>query len=307
MDTTKTQFEAIRQLIRDKKYDQARAWLRTLDTPLAADWLKKLDQIAPEPPSKPAVVVSSSNPRQGIPVIAFAAFALIATVFIIGAFLVGRSSAPQTQTVVIAAPTQPTPDVTQAMVALQMTLGAGNQIRQSTVAAIETVNQNIAEKLTATATVAITNTPSITRTPRNTSTPRPTSTPSLTFTPLPPLPAKLTKDTYFPLSSKCAEPGKYVPTFTYTSYDTKDFSFVGKMANLEIAERCSAMEGFQLAWYFYSDFNSSLSRPIMDKTRAWGDFLIGWEDGANAVIDATSTRSAYLTAQPTEIEATKTR
>jgi len=48
MDPIKEQFEAIRQLIRDKKYDQARQWLRSIEHPMAAEWLAKLDRIAPE-------------------------------------------------------------------------------------------------------------------------------------------------------------------------------------------------------------------------------------------------------------------
>jgi tetratricopeptide (TPR) repeat protein len=44
-------FIQARELIRDKRYDEARALLREIDHPTAREWLAKLDKLAPEPPA----------------------------------------------------------------------------------------------------------------------------------------------------------------------------------------------------------------------------------------------------------------
>lgn len=44
---SKAKFEAAKELINEKQYDQARAILLTIDHPTAQKWLEKLDQIAP--------------------------------------------------------------------------------------------------------------------------------------------------------------------------------------------------------------------------------------------------------------------
>lgn len=51
--STKAKFDAAKQLIQEKKYDQARAILETIDHPPAAKWLAKLDTITPKPKPKP--------------------------------------------------------------------------------------------------------------------------------------------------------------------------------------------------------------------------------------------------------------
>lgn len=48
---SKAKFAAARELITEKKYDQARSILETIDHPTAKDWLKKLDEIAPINPN----------------------------------------------------------------------------------------------------------------------------------------------------------------------------------------------------------------------------------------------------------------
>lgn len=50
---SKAKFDAARQLIQEKKYDQARALLETIDHPTAIKWLAKLDEIAPKAHPKP--------------------------------------------------------------------------------------------------------------------------------------------------------------------------------------------------------------------------------------------------------------
>lgn len=55
---SKAKMEAARELIQEKKYDEARAILRTVDHPLATEWLGKIDDIkrgqpvAPKPNSR---------------------------------------------------------------------------------------------------------------------------------------------------------------------------------------------------------------------------------------------------------------
>lgn len=44
---SKAKFDAAKELIDEKRYDEARALLRTIDHPTAAKWLDKLDVIAP--------------------------------------------------------------------------------------------------------------------------------------------------------------------------------------------------------------------------------------------------------------------
>ena len=50
--SVKAQMHEARQLIADKRYAEARRILRTVDHPQAAQWLAKLDSIAPEQKSR---------------------------------------------------------------------------------------------------------------------------------------------------------------------------------------------------------------------------------------------------------------
>jgi hypothetical protein len=49
---SKAKFLAAKELIQEKKYDEARAILRTINDPTAQKWLKKLDKLAPEVPQE---------------------------------------------------------------------------------------------------------------------------------------------------------------------------------------------------------------------------------------------------------------
>jgi hypothetical protein len=53
-------FIQARELIKDKRYDEARALLREIDHPTAREWLAKLDKLAPEP--SPAVQAETETP-----------------------------------------------------------------------------------------------------------------------------------------------------------------------------------------------------------------------------------------------------
>lgn len=44
---SKAKFDAAKELIDEKRYDEARALLKTIDHPTAAKWLDRLDVIAP--------------------------------------------------------------------------------------------------------------------------------------------------------------------------------------------------------------------------------------------------------------------
>lgn len=60
---SKVKFQAAKELIQEERYDEARAILRTIDHPTAAEWLQKLDNIAPPPSAiKPAQVTIESAP-----------------------------------------------------------------------------------------------------------------------------------------------------------------------------------------------------------------------------------------------------
>lgn len=55
-------FIQARELIKEKRYDEARAILREIDHPTAREWLAKLDQIAPVPVESPAPIPPSTEP-----------------------------------------------------------------------------------------------------------------------------------------------------------------------------------------------------------------------------------------------------
>lgn len=50
---SKQKMLAAKELIKEKRYDEARAILKTVDHPIALEWLQKLDKIAPEKPTTP--------------------------------------------------------------------------------------------------------------------------------------------------------------------------------------------------------------------------------------------------------------
>jgi hypothetical protein len=56
---SKAKFEAAKELIQERKFDEARAILKTVEHPTANKWLKKLDEIDPPFPDVPT---SEGNP-----------------------------------------------------------------------------------------------------------------------------------------------------------------------------------------------------------------------------------------------------
>ncbi len=58
---SKAKFEAARELIQEKRYDEARAILKTLDHPLAKEWLVKLEKTAPEVKRKSETAPSDTS------------------------------------------------------------------------------------------------------------------------------------------------------------------------------------------------------------------------------------------------------
>jgi hypothetical protein len=63
---SKAKMEAARELIREKRYDEARAILRTVDHPTARQWLGKIEQI--DPSSRPAAPAPVAQPVVAVPV-----------------------------------------------------------------------------------------------------------------------------------------------------------------------------------------------------------------------------------------------
>lgn len=59
---SKAKFEAALELIQEKKFDEARAILRTIDQPKAIEWIGKIDQI--DPPKTPPVTVNPAKAPQ---------------------------------------------------------------------------------------------------------------------------------------------------------------------------------------------------------------------------------------------------
>jgi DNA-binding transcriptional ArsR family regulator len=57
-------FIQARELIKEKRYDEARAILRGIDHPTAREWLAKLDKLAPEPPVPESAPAEPETPPQ---------------------------------------------------------------------------------------------------------------------------------------------------------------------------------------------------------------------------------------------------
>src|SRR4051794_17202967 len=83
---SKAKFEAAKELIDEKRYDEARTILKTIDHPTAAKWLNKLDAIAPQDevdkPSKPITGKARKKPTR-LQLFLLIAFGLIFAVLII--------------------------------------------------------------------------------------------------------------------------------------------------------------------------------------------------------------------------------
>src|SRR5689334_16320247 len=63
MNTDAEKVQRARQLITEKRYDEARVLLQTIDHPTARDWLAKLDQMAAQSqPSQPSFGNSFAQP-----------------------------------------------------------------------------------------------------------------------------------------------------------------------------------------------------------------------------------------------------
>ncbi len=45
---SRAKFEAARELIQAKQYEEARALLKTIDHPMATEWIDKIDALSPQ-------------------------------------------------------------------------------------------------------------------------------------------------------------------------------------------------------------------------------------------------------------------
>jgi hypothetical protein len=165
---SKAKFAAAKELIDEKKYDEARAILRTIDHPTAQTWLDKLDTIAPSEPkifaSKPVpqTVNTKSSKKAGKGIYKFTRGCLIIfAVLLVIYFITPKTSAP---------PAKSDPTFTEA--------------ERAGIASTSTA-ESIAFNATATVIALTPPTPTatITDTPLPTSTETPTITPTMTATP----------------------------------------------------------------------------------------------------------------------------
>lgn len=62
---SKAKFDAARELIQEKRYDEARALLASIDHPTAREWEAKINRLAPIPekPKKPAAAALPNRTR----------------------------------------------------------------------------------------------------------------------------------------------------------------------------------------------------------------------------------------------------
>jgi len=163
---SKAKFAAAKELIDEKKYDEARAILKTIDHPTARDWEARLDKIAPPPtyrPPEPQSFMQEPKPfmpqpqKARPPIYRGCAMLLVAGValFLLNSLISSPSSPPTTA---------PTIDYTQAAV---------TKAARSTDVAIGNLTATVIA-LTPSATI--------------TDTPIPSATSTFTITPKPPTP-----------------------------------------------------------------------------------------------------------------------
>ena len=156
---SKAKFEAAKELIQEKKYDEARALLKTINHPTAREWEAKLDKIAP-PRTTAFVYDPAKKVRNGSPNRLGCIGILIVAIVILIALLPNTPKSNQEAAVISSA----TPNLTQPK-------------------ATKTVDTTPIASAT------------ITDTPQPTDTPVPSATPTLTTTPSPvPTPSPLAFD-----------------------------------------------------------------------------------------------------------------
>lgn len=64
---SKAKFAAVKELIDEKKFDEARTLLKTIDHPVAQEWIDKLDKIAPPPTYRPVEPQGFLSPPPSVP------------------------------------------------------------------------------------------------------------------------------------------------------------------------------------------------------------------------------------------------
>jgi len=177
---SQVKFQAARELIREKRYAEARMLLESIDHPTAKLWLKKLDKLAPE---------RKVNKNRKITVISVTLAVLIVAVLGIGISIL-RS--PRGETIVAALPTLlelPTliPTSTSTLTATYTETLPPTQTPTDTAVPTLTSTSTFTptETFTPSATYTETSTsiPTATKTPAPTNTPRPTATPRPTESP----------------------------------------------------------------------------------------------------------------------------
>jgi hypothetical protein len=161
----KAKFETAKELIDKKKYDQARAILKTINHPTATAWLAKLDKISPP------------KQNRAIPLIVFTTAILLAGCIAL-AIVVFREAPNRSPVQVAALPTlKALPTIQPSDTPTNVPTSTSTLTLSPTLLPSPTLTSTVTLRPSAT----ITDTPSPTRTPFPTSTPRPTQRPTPTL------------------------------------------------------------------------------------------------------------------------------
>jgi Tfp pilus assembly protein PilN len=201
-----TKLQAARELIREKRYSEARAILKTMENdPTAIKWLAQLDKLAPVKRRSISVI--------GIALVAVILLAIVGVaLFTINAINTQRRQSDLILTQVVDSAHQ---IATQNMLAIQAnyetvtTIAQINQTQEIASLLIQTSQaENFIKTLTALV-PTLTNTSTSTQAPSATNTSTQTMTPSITFTPsitLTPPPTLTITPTYSPAPTKTLSP-----------------------------------------------------------------------------------------------------
>lgn len=170
---SKAKFAAVKELIDEKKFDEARALLKTIDHPVAQEWIDKINKLSPPPvasKSSPKATTTIYNVVRGVLVTVLAVVVLL---IVVAQFNKTSSDINESSKNVVAAlgtvNSQPPLDPTKPLLIVPTATFAGPTTVPST----------------ATATETLTPSPTITDTPIPSATPTLTVTPTATLTPAP--------------------------------------------------------------------------------------------------------------------------
>jgi len=174
---SKAKFAAVKELIDEKKFDEARTLLKTIDNPVAQEWIDKINKLSPPPiasKSSPKATTYIYNLVRGFLVIVLA---MVVLLIVIAQFNRTSSEINESGKNVVAAlstvNSQPPLDPTKPLLIVSTATSAGPTAVPPSATATETLAPSS----------TITNTPIPSATPTLTVTPTATITPSSTNAP----------------------------------------------------------------------------------------------------------------------------